>query len=57
MEKRLTMFLACLFLSVGMALAQTRVTGTVISAEDNQPIIGATMVTLPFRCLRARKSK
>ena len=44
MEKRLTMFLACLFLSVGMALAQTRVTGTVISAEDNQPIIGATIL-------------
>ena len=44
MEKRLTMFLACLFLSLGMALAQTRVTGTVISAEDNQPIIGATVL-------------
>ena len=34
MEKRLTMFFACLFLSVGMALAQTKVTGTVISQED-----------------------
>ena len=44
MEKRLTMFLACLFLSLGMALAQTKVTGTVISAEDNQPIIGATVL-------------
>lgn len=44
MEKRLTMFLACLFLSMGMALAQTRVTGTVISAEDEQPIIGATVL-------------
>ena len=44
MEKRLTMFLACLFLSMGMALAQTRVTGTVISAEDDQPIIGATVL-------------
>jgi len=29
---------------MGMALAQTKVTGTVISAEDNQPIIGATVV-------------
>ena len=27
-----------------MALAQTKVTGTVISAEDNQPIIGATVL-------------
>ena len=44
MEKRLTMFLACLFLSLGMALAQTRVTGTVVSAEDGEPIIGATVL-------------
>ena len=43
MEKRLTMFFACLFLSVGMALAQTKVTGTVISQEDGQPIIGAAV--------------
>ena len=35
MEKRLTMFFACLFLSLGMALAQTKVTGTVISQDDN----------------------
>ena len=44
MEKRLTMFMACLFLSLGMAFAQTKVTGTVISGEDNQPIIGATIL-------------
>ena len=44
MEKRLTMFMACLFLSLGMAFAQTKVTGTVISGEDNQPIIGATVL-------------
>ena len=43
MEKRLTMILACLFLSLGMALAQTAVTGTVVSHEDGQPIIGATV--------------
>ena len=43
MEKRLTMILACLFLSVGMALAQKTVTGTVVSQEDGQPIIGATV--------------
>ena len=43
MEKRLTMILACLFLSLGMALAQTTVTGTVVSHEDGQPIIGATV--------------
>lgn len=44
MKKRLTMFLACLSLSIGIALAQTTVTGTVISAEDDQPIIGATVL-------------
>ena len=36
--------MACLFLSLGMAFAQTKVTGTVISGEDNQPIIGATVL-------------
>ena len=41
--KRLSMMLAGLFLSVGMALAQTTVTGTVVSYEDNEPIIGATI--------------
>lgn len=43
MEKRLTMFLACLFLSLGMALAQSTVSGTVVSAEDGQPIPGAVI--------------
>ena len=43
MKKKLTMILACLFLSLGMALAQTAVTGTVVSQEDGQPIIGATV--------------
>lgn len=44
MEKRLTMLLACLFLTLGMAFAQTKVTGTVISQEDGLPIIGATVM-------------
>ena len=43
MEKRLTMFFACLFLSIGMALAQTKVTGTVVSSEDGEPVIGASV--------------
>ena len=46
MKKRLTMFLACLFLSLGVAMAQTHVTGVVISAEDNQPVIGAFVKVL-----------
>lgn len=44
MEKRLTMVLACLFLSIGMALAQTKVTGTVLSQDDGQPVIGASVI-------------
>ena len=43
MEKRLTMLFACLFLSIGMAVAQTRVSGSVLSADDGEPIIGATI--------------
>lgn len=43
MEKRLTMILACLFLSIGMALAQTQVTGTITSGEDGEPVIGASV--------------
>lgn len=42
MEKRLTMILACLFLSIGMALAQTHVSGTVTSS-DGEPLVGVTV--------------
>ncbi|SJZ77262.1 SusC/RagA family TonB-linked outer membrane protein [Porphyromonas cangingivalis] len=43
--KRITLLFAFLVMSMGMALAQSQVevSGTVISAEDNQPIIGATV--------------
>ena len=44
MEKRLTMVLACLFLMMGVAFAQTKVTGTVIAQEDGEPVIGASVV-------------
>ena len=43
MEKRIKLLLACLFLSVGMVMAQTKITGTVISEEDGEPIVGATV--------------
>ena len=36
-------FVACLFLSIGMALAQSRVSGKVTSAEDGHPVVGATV--------------
>ena len=46
MEKRLTMFFACLFLSLGMALAQTKVNGTVVTQHDNEPVIGASIMVV-----------
>lgn len=43
--KKLTYLLFCLVLGIGMATAQTtKVTGSVISADDNEPIIGASIV-------------
>ena len=46
MEKRLTMFFAALFLMIGTALAQTKVNGTVISQDDNEPVIGASVLVV-----------
>ena len=46
MEKRLTMFFAALFLMIGTALAQTKVNGTVVSQEDNEPVIGASVLVV-----------
>ena len=43
MKKSLTMLMVSLFLFVGTALAQTKITGTVLSQEDGQPIIGAAV--------------
>ena len=43
MKRRLIMFLASLLLTAGVALAQTAVTGVVISQDDGQPVIGATV--------------
>ena len=43
MEKRLALFFACFFLFLGSALAQTKISGTVYSQEDGQPIIGAAV--------------
>ena len=43
MKQRLTMFMISLFHFAGSALAQTKVSGTVLSQEDGQPIIGAAV--------------
>ncbi len=37
----MSLVLAALFLYVGVAMAQTKISGTVISAEDSEPLIGA----------------
>lgn len=44
MEKRLMMFLVGLFLSLGTALAQTEISGTVVSTDDGQPVVGASIL-------------
>ena len=46
MKRKLTLLLACLLASIGLAIAQTpkKVTGVVISEEDNQPVVGASVL-------------
>ena len=46
MKQRLTVFLACLFLSLGTMLAQTKVTGIVVSQEDSQPVVGVSVLVV-----------
>ena len=43
MAKRLTMLLGGVILSTSMSFAQTTVTGTVVSQEDGEPVIGASV--------------
>ncbi|MDE6012910.1 MAG: TonB-dependent receptor [Prevotella sp.] len=43
MEKRLMMVLTCLLLSISAVFAQNAIKGTVVSSEDGQPVIGATV--------------
>ncbi|MDR0745223.1 MAG: SusC/RagA family TonB-linked outer membrane protein [Mediterranea sp.] len=45
MKRKLMLFLTCLFVCVGLTTAQTQtVTGTVISEEDGQPVVGASVL-------------
>jgi TonB-linked SusC/RagA family outer membrane protein len=45
MRKKLFLFLVCLIVGIGLATAQTtRITGVVVSAEDGQPIVGASIM-------------
>lgn len=43
MEKRLCLFIASLFLYVGGVLAQVPVRGLVVTAEDGEPVVGASV--------------
>ena len=44
MKRKLMLLLACFFIGIGVVTAQTqKVTGVVISDEDGQPVIGASV--------------
>ena len=45
MKRKLMLLLTCLFIGIGLVTAQTqKVTGVVISEEDGQPVIGASVL-------------
>ena len=45
MKRKLMLLLACFFVGIGLVTAQTqKVTGVVISEEDGQPVIGASVL-------------
>ncbi len=45
MKRKLMLLLACFFMGIGLVTAQTQtVTGVVISDEDGQPVVGASVL-------------
>ena len=47
MKRKLMLLLACLFVGIGLVTAQTqKVTGVVISEEDGQPVVGASVLVV-----------
>lgn len=46
MKRRFVLLLACLLAGIGLAIAQTpkEITGVVISEEDSQPVVGASVL-------------
>ena len=46
MSKKLLICFVMLLTYVSTALAQTKISGTVVGAEDNQPVIGATVMVV-----------
>ena len=49
MEKRISMLLSMMFLCVGMAMAQITVKGTIIAADDGEPLPGASVKVVGTR--------
>jgi len=46
MEKRFSAILTMLFLCIGMAFAQSKISGTVVSQDDGEPIVGASVMVV-----------
>ena len=46
MNKKLLLCIGMLFLCISMAFSQTKITGTVVAADDNEPVIGATITVV-----------
>ena len=45
MKRKLMLLLTCLFVGIGLVTAQnSRVTGVVVSQEDGQPVVGASIL-------------
>ena len=44
MKKRLTMIASMLVLFVSMAMAQTEISGVIVSQDDGEPVIGASVM-------------
>ena len=45
MKRKLMLFLACLFMSIGLVTAQTStISGVVHSEEDGEPVVGASVL-------------
>lgn len=44
MKRTLLLLFVCLFVGINYAQAQVTVTGTVISNENNEPVIGASIL-------------
>lgn len=57
MEKRITLFCAFLLIGISLAIAQAvQVTGVVVSAEDDMPVVGASILVKELLMVQLRIS-